>query len=236
MALRLLQKSEIAKAKAGDREREIQEGLKLAKKVDSLRELTADEETRFEKFRKETLSAIYAEIDGATSKRDERLGEVEDLEKRRKLALIPLEAEWKKVNGWSDSLHYLEDDLAHKETGLREREAEISLEETKIKNEKDRIEGLKERATENFLKSEEAKIESEEILNVSRQTLEVAEQEAETKREEATRKENDLALRELTIFETEKRQEVRHVEQDKRDRALNDKYQTLERTIKRLNG
>ena len=56
--IKLLSKSEIDKAKNADKAKEIAEGLKISRKVDSLRELMADEEKALEKFRSESLFAI----------------------------------------------------------------------------------------------------------------------------------------------------------------------------------
>lgn len=62
MGIRLLPKSELIKAKTKDRELEITEGAKLAKRVDDLRKLVADEETNLTKFREKTVSAIMADV------------------------------------------------------------------------------------------------------------------------------------------------------------------------------
>jgi hypothetical protein len=60
--MKLLQKSEINALKARDTNREISEGLKLSRRVDSLRELQQKEEVNLEKYRTETLKAIKEEL------------------------------------------------------------------------------------------------------------------------------------------------------------------------------
>ena len=81
--MKLLPKSDIAKAKSVDKQREIDEGMKLAKRVDSLREVAAAEEASLKKFRSETLGAINTEITANATKRDELTQEVQSLEERK---------------------------------------------------------------------------------------------------------------------------------------------------------
>lgn len=68
----------------------IAEGLKLASRVDGLRETTAREENALEKFRVETLSNIGDQIQTEEEKRNALKEEVKVLEERRVLALAPL--------------------------------------------------------------------------------------------------------------------------------------------------
>lgn len=83
MTLRLNSKSDIAKAKAAERNQEIQEGLKISRRVDSLRELEAKEDENLQKFRTETLSSIMADIKSATAEKESILSEVLDLRKEK---------------------------------------------------------------------------------------------------------------------------------------------------------
>lgn len=95
--MRLLTKSEIATAKATDRSREVAEGIKLAKRVDGLREIQAQEQAALEKFRRESIATIHDEINAATQKRDTLKIEVDVLEVRKKEALRPLADAWEKI-------------------------------------------------------------------------------------------------------------------------------------------
>lgn len=78
--LKLLSKNEIAKAKSEERAREIAEGLKISRKVDSLRELQADEERNLFKWRDQTLKAIGDEIDKLLRKKEKLEAEIKELE------------------------------------------------------------------------------------------------------------------------------------------------------------
>lgn len=60
--MKLLAKSDIQKAKSIERQQLVNEGLKLAKRVDDLRDVVAQEEAALEKFRRERLKQIHKEI------------------------------------------------------------------------------------------------------------------------------------------------------------------------------
>ena len=92
--IRLLQKSEIDSSKALARKLEIDEGLKLSRRVDSLRETAVAEEASLEAFRKKTVASISKEIDSLSKSKDVLRAEVAELENRRAQALVPLDDEW----------------------------------------------------------------------------------------------------------------------------------------------
>lgn len=77
--MRLLSKEQITITQSLERQREIQEGAKLAKKVDDLRELSAKEQTNLIKFRDESLKEIKEEINSTILQRNAILNEVAEL-------------------------------------------------------------------------------------------------------------------------------------------------------------
>ena len=60
--MKILSKQEIAATKSSDRKREIDEGVKLARKIDLLRETAAKEGENLAKFREESLKILKKEI------------------------------------------------------------------------------------------------------------------------------------------------------------------------------
>lgn len=84
--MRILARNDVRKAKALDQQREIEQGKALAQKVDDLRQLTADTEAGYEKYRVEQLRAIQADIDS-------KLKEREDIEAE----VSAKRAEWRKM-------------------------------------------------------------------------------------------------------------------------------------------
>jgi hypothetical protein len=95
--MRLLPKSEVSVAKAAEKKRDIDEGLKLARRIDNLRELTATEDAIFRKFRNETIAKIHEETTKEQNKLDTLKGEVKVYERRKEEAQKPLDEEWIKV-------------------------------------------------------------------------------------------------------------------------------------------
>lgn len=94
MPIKLLPKSEIDKLKSSDRQREIDEGVKLAKKVDALREIQSQEEVSLTKFRNETVKVIVSEINAKILERDALIEKI--AERRHELLLLsgPIDRAW----------------------------------------------------------------------------------------------------------------------------------------------
>ncbi len=92
--IRLLPKSEIDRAKALDRQREIDEGKKLATRVDGLRQTHAKEEAELQSFRSKTLAQIQLEINGEIERLENAKRKVK--EKRDELLSLsgPLDKAW----------------------------------------------------------------------------------------------------------------------------------------------
>lgn len=144
MGMRLLPKSEIDKAKASERKQEIDEGIKLARRVDNLREIVAAEEASLRKFRNDTVKVIYDEITQETIKLDALKGEVLRARKEREELQKPLDAEWTCVDKAKTALHLREISVTEREKGVAanelalkdaREEARVLLGQSKIKDE-----------------------------------------------------------------------------------------------------
>lgn len=77
--MKLLDKVQISNLKVNERRRDVDEGVKLAKKIDLLRETASAEESRLAKFRTETLRLIKEDIDKLIAERDKLKDEVNNL-------------------------------------------------------------------------------------------------------------------------------------------------------------
>lgn len=96
--MRLLPKSEIDKAKAAQQQRDVDEGLKLARRIDNLREVLAQEDANLQKFRRETVAKIGAEIAKLEQKKSTLTGEISHLNRERRQLMKPLDEEWGKIH------------------------------------------------------------------------------------------------------------------------------------------
>ncbi len=81
--MKLLTKTEIEKQKVIERKVEIDQGMTLAKKIDSLRETASKEESNLAKFRIESLKTIKEEIDEKIRQRNSLESEI--VQKRKHL-------------------------------------------------------------------------------------------------------------------------------------------------------
>lgn len=79
--MRLLSKQDLNAKKAQEKRVEVEEGVKLAKKIDSLRQTLAEEELSLTTFRSKTVAAIHTEIALVAAQRDSLLSEVRTLRK-----------------------------------------------------------------------------------------------------------------------------------------------------------
>ena len=118
---------------------EIDEAVKLAGKVDKLRELSSQEQTNLQRFSKESIQSIKAEIDAHIAHNSELLKEALVLEERKRVAQIPLDEEWErlyieqaKVRNEKEQIAVGSINLRTKEEALTQRESNLVVEEEKI--------------------------------------------------------------------------------------------------------
>jgi septal ring factor EnvC (AmiA/AmiB activator) len=233
MGMHLLKKQEVDVAKARDRQREVNEGAKLAKRVDRLRELVAIEDAALKKFRAETLKTIHDEIEKATADRNSLIGEVQRLKKERRELQKPLDEEWDKVRELEKALTTRQKTLENKEVELDElhkkaREikkladgalkrvasAERRAHELHAEAEQDRKQAKKERATAATVVAEANLLKK----NVGKEVIE--------RRREVAIGEKNLALRNEYLDNRER-------ELERGWAALKDRQEMFERTINR---
>jgi hypothetical protein len=116
--IRLLAKSELDKAKSTDKAREIAEGVKIARRVDALRELQSREESNLEKFRSETIAAIQAQVEKETQKRDEIASQVALIEAKSKKTVVGISSKQKELERVKSTLEKYEQELKRREDEL----------------------------------------------------------------------------------------------------------------------
>lgn len=97
MAMKLLPKSDVLAARVDEQRRKADEGARIAKRVDAVRETLLTEESKLEEFRRRKVAEIDADITSRRSERDGLKSEVARLAKERKALLEPLNREWAEV-------------------------------------------------------------------------------------------------------------------------------------------
>lgn len=114
MPMRLLPKKEISVLQANKKRAEIDEGLKLSRRVDSLREIASNEEASLASFRSSTLKAIQSDIKKVE---DERIGLLNQVKELR----IELELGKSELDIRENELHIGQNILLAQETNLSDR-------------------------------------------------------------------------------------------------------------------
>lgn len=239
--LRLLKKSEIEKAKAEDISMERAEGLKIAKRVDALREIQAQEEASLIKFRTSTLSQIHkdcqteeAKLTALSYQRKELEDDVEDLRaKQHKLLQIPLDTEWDTIDDKHRHLSQMEVAISDRLEVLGKEEEKVKVKWTELFQQETRI-SLEHKASIKDLKEASEKRQTAELLlaNANDKVAEVNEY-TEAAQNNILRRETEIAKKEQDLKSFEDKLIAKDIEVNERSRKVNDQYQTLLRTIKR---
>lgn len=231
--MRLLDKKEIATKHAAQKKIEIEEGIKIARKVDALRETASKEEARLSKFRTETTKQVQSEIDALIIDRALLKDEVETLCSEKKNLSIPLDAQWEKVKDREALLIRAKDELTALFADVAVSVAQIKKAEKLLRIEESRIAYEREAVLKNFEESQDA-------LAKARETLREAGVMKTSIQDFSRNKEQELASREAGVAALERNAQMRMRAQDARELELNaretliaDRYQTLLRDEKR---
>lgn len=233
MSMRLLPKSEIQQAKASAKKQEIDQGLKLAKRIDVTRETLAEEEAKLEKFRRETVAKINAETLEATRECDEARKERDQARTDRDVALKPLDKEWKEIAKAKKQLTHDTEEATNLLSTAQEtdRQAKIAI--------KQAADALARAATKDEVardslataarEREEARVALKDALEIRGTAAALAtqaQQELLHRDEEAAMRERGLILREAHLKEGE-------ADLAKGWKLLNDRKAAFERQITR---
>lgn len=232
--MKLLTKRELDLAKTKDRKLEIDEGAKLAKRVDVLRETHSQEERNLKQWREQAIPIVRKEIDDLLAQKTSLQSAVTAYREELAVERIPLDKQWEQVRE-----REAENEAAREKLALgfgvleREREenerasARLDVRERKVQNTEWKVEEILE-------ESDKMRAEAKEVLL-----------EAKKKRDDASKLEVDvnekLASRERDILTREKslEYEMDFIKKSKKEISrqfsrLKDRYAMLERDKKRI--
>lgn len=234
MGMRLLPKSEIDRLKQQEKNLEIQEGLKLSRRVDSLRKMASEQEVNLDSFRGASLEAINKEITSLTEIRDKKQKEVDKLENKLSSMLPEMATEREKLSKQAKSLDKREKVVKEKEEQADLKEIDVAL---ALKNAGDAVirqESHEKIAEKLHLDAEKDKEEASNRLSSAKQT----EKNALKLRKDT---EIELELRINAVSEKEKQSEAREVQNNQTSKELEaekirlaDMRRTLERELQRI--
>lgn len=232
--MKLLPKSDVAKAKSEDMQREIAEGLKLAKRVDTLREVAAQEESSLKEFRLKTLSEINKEIIAYSDRKNALSREVSDLEEKRSAALSPLTKEYEELDSKRK-------EVASSFRELESKQARLEAQEAKIK-ELAQVSALREQNSENAFAESQKVLKEADLLkkDAHLDRVEAAKHRSESQRESEVRltnalqKESWVSERESVASLKEEHLRAEEIQLAKERSALNDARKTVESDFLRI--
>ena len=233
MSMRLMPKSKVSQANAVAKKKDIDEGVKLAKRIDGLRETLADEEQSLDKFRVAQIEGIKAE----TAPLEEYLGglkkEIEELERTRAQLLIPLDEEWDKVNKLKEELKQKEHEVGEVQKATK-KDKDEAREELRTAKDAKKQAVFCEKEAENKLN--DATIELRNAKELKEQAVTTI-READIYKHEAlaivTEEQRKLKLREEALVINEEKNEEDREEIAATKLQLEDQRATLGRVLKR---
>jgi len=234
MPIKLLSKQEINQKQALQRHNEIEEGRKLAKRVDNLREIAVQEEASLASFRATTLKNINEEIKKATKEHEVILNEVKELRGE-------LETGFSELKKAERVVKLKEEDLILRERQVEERVQLVKEKEKQIKKDFEENLTMASRLEYANTQLQNVNIEADQKIQMANDMYEDAEfKKGQTERlHERVMKE--LHDKDITVASKERDLIIRAEHLNERTETLRvkelnliDREQTLEREFKRL--
>ena len=233
--MKLLERQSLNNDLQEQRRAQAEEGIRLAKRIDALRETLSTLEKQHQDFI-ESSRTTYQEAIGALERRkDELEKEIVRLEERRALLREPLDnEEW-------ESLEEAQKDHEKKALSLAIQEASIAKRDSVVL-EKEKKAEQRERALNDMSEAieQERAFVSHEKEKATSLTLKLREEEKRSVSEQKEReritlkKDEEFDRRARAIDMREKLLNAREKSIDKREAFVDHKYKVLQRTIKRI--
>jgi hypothetical protein len=232
--IKLLPKSKVQELKARETEREIKEGIKIATRVDNLRQTYSKIEQDLERYRITTLAAIGEEIAKEQKKFDSLTGKIRVLQEKFDRMKPDMEMKKGELKEFEKTLVAWDKKLQQREEVIIADELEIQEKNRKAKNSLERQED-NERITINHLISAD-KRDNEAKIHL--QTAKNVEEKAYSDKKDI---EAGLSLREFSIKTREEENFRKSMELDAREKELTiekaqlkDQRETLQRSMNRI--
>lgn len=232
--MKLLRKPEIMARKASDEAREAAEGLKIARKVDALRELAADEEKKLSDFRNASLRETQEAIGKLEEQRASLASEVASLQTKLGKMLPGMGTRREELDKKEKHLFAVERQQKQRKEELDLQELDILEDKSALASSLGRARTSEERANSSLKAAQERESASVQALERA-QSIENGLLSQKNEQEKIfAEKEGYLAYREceLASFEAELKGKERVLNMEKA--KLEDRKALLERNLERL--
>lgn len=218
----LPKKLDLDKAKANERKQEIDAGISLAKRVDELRRLKAEEEQRLNTWRENTLKIVQQEVSDIIEKKNNLKGELETLREERKELIKPLNKEWEEINKVKEEVRELTHLFNIKDLQTKQREKEIENEQKKVSE-------IISKTRQNEQLSGRFKDETISLRNLSQREYEVAKSEHDIQTRNTEERIQELSQRQKEYEVASKTIEIREQQVKEKESELIIREKDLER-------
>lgn len=231
--MRLLSRSQASAEVARSKKAQIDEGMKIANRVDALRATLADLESQHLKYISETRDEAKRMMTGLADGIKALKKEIVGLEAERNRLREPLDAEWQQLETKKEEVIQ----MVEKSRGMKD---SISLEKVKqeLLTKKTRESLERARVRERALKvalveASEDRATANNILIQQQNEKKNQDQKFEARKQDLSQKEFHLKQISESLELQRERQDEKDLELVEREKAVNDKYQTLLRAIER---
>ncbi len=229
-------KAQIQNAKSKERQLDIDQGLSFARKVDVIRATKEKEEKELNDFRSISMAALKKDIEEAMKKKDSLIAGVKTLEERKAEALKPLTEESDKLEAKREEIKQSEDKVNKLVISLSAKERDLSIKQEQAHSFLKQVESSLKDAKDKQIEATNDRQESSTTLKTARLNKERIDLEISLKSKELTQRETIAANKEKDNRIKEENNRIWEKQLYDKERAINDKYETLLRTIKRTNG
>lgn len=168
--MKLLAKKSIDSAKATERKKEIDSGLALARKVDTLREARATEEENLKNYRLTALAQVQYEIGQFIETKNNLEKQCNEARDLRKELLKPLDEEWFKINLAIEKLKKDTESSRYEADVLKSDRKAITIKESKLSK-------LVTQSKSNENETRKAKINALRLEELAKSEYEIAKEE-----------------------------------------------------------
>lgn len=234
--MKLFDKKTISNTLASQRKTQIEEGLSLAKKIDALRETLASLEAQQSAFIAGMKSELDRETKELSHERSILKQEVATLKEQRTQLQIPLDSKWNELHEREEAIFSHEEKLRNDRDVFARIVSDNTELSRQIEIEKGRAAEFSHSASENLVRSEEILEKAEERSNILRKKAKAIVELAEVRDEESVVREKRSLQEEQRLILREEILQKRETKVSDDERRLKDRYDTLLKTTKRING
>lgn len=231
--MKLLTRSQLSSEAVKQRKIQIDEGVKIASRVDALRNTVVELEGQHLQYIAQMKEEEKRVLTGLEEGIRNLKSEIATLEVERTKLLEPLDTKWEEVkNKEKEAKEIIEKAKEVHSIILQDKERQDILTQ-KIKESRERIR-VRERALRTaFIEASEDRAEAYKIKTETQNEKEAQNQEFKKREQELDQKEHGNDQTTVALQAQRERYDSKDLQLADKERAINDKYETLLRTINR---